>query len=131
MKEKLLEGFNIHQKHVQVKRVMHGSFEKVTLDPNCKLLQVDFAMAYNCKYQYKIQSALWSCRSVNLFTCATYNAEGKEESFLMVTTSSHKGKNSVCTFMPKLADEITFKDKRELIVYSDESIHNWKAFQSN
>ena len=76
------------------------------------LLQVDFAMAYSCKYQNEIQSSLWQLRCVNLFTAATYNAEGKEESFLIVTNSSDKGKNSVCTFMLKINDEITFKDER-------------------
>ena len=74
------------------------------------LLQVDFAMAYTCKYQNEIQSYLWSHRSVNLFTAPTYNADGKEESFLIVTNSSDKGKNSAYTFMLKLVDEITFKD---------------------
>ena len=77
-------------------------------------------MAYSCEYQNEIQSALWSHRSVNLLTAAIYNAEGKEESFLIVTNSSDKGKNSVCTFILKLTDEImTFKGKGELIVYSD------------
>ena len=76
-------------------------------------------MAYSCEYQNENQSALWSCRSVNLFTAATYNAEGKEESFLIVTNSSDKGKNSLCTFILKLVDEITFKDEKEMIAYSD------------
>ena len=49
-------------------------------------------MAYSCEYQNENQSALWSRRSVNLFTVATYNAEGKEESFLIVLTLLIKGK---------------------------------------
>ena len=101
------------------KRVMHATFEKDKLDPNHMLLQVDFTMAYSYEDQNKIQDALWSCRSVNLFTGANYNAEGKEEPFLIVTNLSDKGKNSVCTFMLKIVDEMTFKDERELIVYSD------------
>ena len=76
-------------------------------------------MVYSCEYQNENQSALWSCRSVNLFTAATYNAEGKGESFLIVTNSSDKGKNSLCTFILKLVDEITFKDEKEMIAYSD------------
>ena len=99
--------------------MINATFEKDKLDPNCTLLQVDYAVAYSCKYQNEILAALWSCRSVNLFTAATYNAEGKEESFLIVTNSSDKEKNSVCNFMLKLVDEMTFKDERELIVYSD------------
>ena len=101
------------------KRVMHATFEKDKLDPNHMLLQVDFTMAYSYEDQNKIQDALWSRRSVNLFTGANYNAEGKEEPFLIVTNLSDKGKNSVCTFMLKIVDEMTFKDEKELIVYSD------------
>ena len=101
------------------KRVMHATFEKDKLDPNHMLLQVDFTMAYSYEDQNKIQYALWSRRSVNLFTGANYNAEGKEEPFLIVTNLSDKGKNSVCTFMLKIVDEMTFKDEKELIVYSD------------
>ena len=63
---------------------------------------------------------------MSLLTAATYNADGKEESFLIVTNSSGKGKNSVCTFMLKLVDEMTFKDKRELTVYSDGSSNEFK-----
>lgn len=63
----------------------------------------------------------WSLPSghIDLFPAATYNAEEKEKSFLIVTNSSDNGKNSVCTFMHKLIDERAFKDERELIVYSD------------
>ena len=98
------------------KGVMHATFEKYKLDLNCILLQVAFAVACSCEYQNEIQSALWSHRSVNLFTAATYNAEGKEESFLIVTNSSDK---AICIFMLKVVDEMTCKDERELIVYSD------------
>ena len=56
----LLEDFNIYQKHVRVQRMMHLTFEKGKLDPNCMILQVDFAMTYSCEYQNEIQCALWS-----------------------------------------------------------------------
>ena len=57
----------------------------------------------------------WSLPSghIDLFPAATYNAEEKEKSFLIVTNSSDNGKNSVCTFMHKLIDEMA------LIVYSN------------
>lgn len=76
-------------------------------------------MTHRCEYQNEIQSALWSLRSVNLFTAVTYNAKGKEELFLIVTNSPDKGENSVCTFMLKLVDGMIFKDERELIFFSD------------
>ena len=43
---------------------------------------------------------------------ATYNADGKEESFLIVTNSPDKEKNSVCTFILKLIDESLLKIKK-------------------
>ena len=46
---------------------------------------------------------------MNLYIDASYNAEGKEETFLIAATSLIKGK-SVCTFVLELDDVITFKD---------------------
>ena len=43
----------------------------------------------------------------------------ERKSLLIVTNCSDKGKKSVCTFMLKLNDEMTFKDEKELIAYSD------------
>ena len=60
-------------------------------------------MSCSCEYQNEIQ---------NLFMAATYNANGKEESFLIVTNSPDKGKNSVCTFILKLIDESLLKIKK-------------------
>ena len=68
----------------------------------------------------------WSIRSVNLFTAAIYNAEGKKQYFLVVTNLPDEGENSVCTFMLKLADEMTFKDEGEFIVYSDRPSSKFK-----
>ena len=85
----------------------------------CWLLQIDFARPNSCEHQNEIQSALWSCRSLNIFKAASYNAEEKEGSFLMVINLSDKGKNIINLLnMLKLVDETTFKDERELIVYS-------------
>ena len=98
---------------------MYATFERDKLDPNWMLLQVGFAMAYSSECQNEYQSGLWSRRSVNVFTDTNYIADGKEESFLIVINSPDKGKNSVCTFMLKLVDEIAFKDQKKLIVYSD------------
>ena len=75
-------------------------FSERQLDPNCMLLQVDFAMVNSCEYQNEIQVALWLGRYINVFTAATYNAERK-------------------AFMLEVVDELTFKDKRDFTVYSD------------
>ena len=119
IKEKFCEQFPQFQKHVQIKQIMHDNFEQDKKDSKCHLLQVDFAMAYSCAYQNEVQSALWSCQTVNLFTAATYDTNGKEKSFLIVTDSQDKSKNNVFTFILQLLDEIKFQPGEELIVYSD------------
>ena len=55
---------------------------------------MDFAMAYSREDQDEIQSALWSRKSVNLFTAAIYSNEYPCKSFLLVTDSGEKGKIS-------------------------------------
>ena len=76
-------------------------------------------MAYNCEYQNEVQSASWSRQTVNLFTAATYDTNGKEKSFLIVANSQEKGKNSVFTFIMQLVDEIKFQPGEKLTVSSD------------
>ena len=73
-------------------------------------------MTYSCEYQNEVQSALWSCQTVNLFTAATYDTNGKEKSFLIVTDLQDNGKNSVFTFTVQLVVEIKFQPG-ELIAY--------------
>ena len=56
-------------------------------DSKCHLLQVDFVMAYSCEYQNEVESVLSSHQSVNFFTAATHDTNGREKSFLIVTDS--------------------------------------------
>lgn len=63
---------------------------------------MDYAMSYSCEYQNEIQSALWSCNSVTLFTAAIFSG-GKCETHLIVSNTSDKGKDSVYTFVKYLA----------------------------
>ena len=119
LKENFLDKFSVFQKHVRCKRIMHDTFERDKLDPQCHVLQVDFAMAYSCQYQDEIQAALWSRRSVNLFTAATYDTTGQERSYMIVSDTPDKGKNSICVFIHKLVEEIDFKDGEDLVIYSD------------
>ena len=79
IKEKFCEQFPQFQKHVRIKQIIHDNFEQDKKDSKCHLLQVDFAMAYSCEYQNEVQSALWSHQTVNLFTAATYDTNGKEK----------------------------------------------------
>ena len=85
LKEKLLEGFSIYHKHVQVKRVMHTIFEKDKLDSNYMLLQVGFEMACSCEYQNEIQS---TSDQLDLWT------------FLQLLSTMQKEKNSIFLLLP-------------------------------
>ena len=100
---------------------MHDNFEQDKKDSKSHLLQVDFAMAYSWEYQNEVHQTvnLWSHQTVNLFTAVTYDTNGKEKLFLIVTDSQDKSKNSVFTFVMQLVDEIKLQPGQKLIVYSD------------
>ena len=68
----LLSDFPRFQKHVQVKRIQESRFNFLKAESDIGITQMDFAMAYSCKYQNEIQSALWSRASINLFTLARF-----------------------------------------------------------
>ena len=85
LRAKLLKDLNVFQEHVRIKRVQSNAFEFDKKDKDLSLLHFDFAMAYSCAYQNEIQSALWSRRSVNLFTAIFYNGKEKPTPYLVVT----------------------------------------------
>ena len=120
IKEKFCEHCPQFQKHICIKRIMHNNFEQDKKDSKYYLLQkLILPIACNCEYQNEVQSALWSCQTVNLFTAATYDTNGNGKSFLILTDSHDIGKNSVFTFIMQLVDEIKLQPGEELIVYSD------------
>jgi len=84
------------QEHVRIKRIQSESFEHDKM--NCRVLQVDFAMAYSCEYQNEIQSALWARDSVTLFTGAVF-FEGTCKTYLICSDTRDKGKSTVYAFM--------------------------------
>ena len=91
------------------------------------VLQIDFAMAYSCEYQNEIQSALWSRNSINLFTAALYSNNLPCKSFLIVTNSQDKGKDSVFVFVNKLINLLpNFSDNEKLIIYTDGPSNEFK-----
>ena len=62
--------------HVRIKHIQAAAFEREKKDPNCSVLQMDFAMNYSCQYQNEIMSALWSRASVGFFcTAALYERD--------------------------------------------------------
>ena len=84
------ECFEEIANHVNAKRIQAQAFQDDINGPNARLLQVDFAMAYQCKYQNKVQSALWTRGSVSLFTCALYH---RSTTRTFVICTNYKGKD--------------------------------------
>ena len=95
LEDELESIFTDFQEHVRVKRIQSNAFQRDKNDPDSSILQVDFAMGYNCEWQSEIQSALWSLQTVNLFTAALYTRNEPCKSFLIVTDSPNKYKNYV------------------------------------
>ena len=52
------ECFEETGNHVSAKRIQAQALQDDTNDPNARVLQIDFAMAYQCEYQNEVQSAL-------------------------------------------------------------------------
>ena len=57
-----------------------------------RVLQIDYAMAYQCENQQEVYGALWNRGSVNLFTSALY--QGNTET--MIYCTNYKGKDKWC-----------------------------------
>ena len=92
------------QEHVRIKRIQAHKFETEKKNPNCTVMQMDFAMAYSCEYQDEIQSALWSRNSVNLMTVALYQRDLPCKTFLCITDSPEKGKDTIYAFVTKICE---------------------------
>ena len=92
----VMDELPMFQEHVRIKRIQSESFEQDKM--NCRVLQVDFAMAYSCEYQNEIQSALWARDSVTLFTGAVF-FEGTCKTYLICSDTRDKGKSTVYAFM--------------------------------
>ena len=71
--DKFKQSFEDILSHINVKGIQGKAFQDDLTDPNTRVPQIDYAMAYQCKHQNEIQSALWSRESVNLFTCAVFH----------------------------------------------------------
>lgn len=117
--EKIIDGLPLFQDHVRIKRVQSNAFNSDKFDSETSVLQCDFAMAYSCEYQKEIQSALWGRESVNLFTAAFYHGNEPCKSYLIVTDSQDKGKDTVSTFIRELLLAEETRLKKKLIIYTD------------
>lgn len=104
------------KEHVRIKRIQASAFESDK--ENSLVLQLDFAMNYTCEWQGEVQSALWSRKSVTLFTAAMFDAKNTK-CFLIVSDTRDKTKNTVAVFLTNLLYMIETKSKPKLIIWTD------------
>ena len=97
----ITECFEEIVNQINAKRIQAQAFQDDINDPNNRVLQIDFAMAYQCKYQNEVQSALWTRGSVNLFTCALYH-HSSTKTFVICTNYKVKDKFAVGKFLDHL-----------------------------
>ena len=74
---------------MNLKKIQARTFQEDIKDANARVLEIDYAMAYQCQQQSEVQSALWTRDSVNLFTYVVYQND-KIKTFLICT--NYKGK---------------------------------------
>ena len=101
---KLQESFGKVKEHQNVKRIQPSEFQKDLLHKAVRVLQIDYAMAYQCELQKETMGALWTRGSVNLFTCTIYH---KSEIKTMMFCTNYKGKDK---FSISLFFNMSYKD---------------------
>ena len=104
-----------------MKRIQAAEFQNDLKDESMRVLQIDYAMAYQCEMQDEIMGALWSRGSVNLFTCAIYH---NSETKTMLFCTNYKGKDKFSTglFLKKIyQDHLSHDDTKieEEVIWSD------------
>ena len=92
--DELQELFGKVKEHQNVKTIQVSEFQRDLLDKTVRVLQINYAMAYQCELQKETMGALWTTGSVNLFTCAIYH---KSETKAMMLCTNYKGKDKFST----------------------------------
>ena len=106
--------------HINAKRIQAQAFQDDINDANARVLQVDFTMAYQCKYQNEVQSTLWTRGIVNRFTCAQYH-HSATKTFVICMNYQGKDKFAIGKFLDHFYEnEIPEDDSVEKeIIWSD------------
>ena len=106
--------------HVNLKRIQADAFQSDIHDVDTRVLQIDYAMAYQCQQQSEVQSALSTRGSINLFTCAVYH-KNQTKTFLICTDYKGKDQFSNGKFLEYLYENEFLNDGKVLneFVWSD------------
>ena len=67
------QAFGQVKEHQNPELLQAAEFKAYINLPKKQVLQIDYAMAYQCELQNETMRALWTRGSVNLFTCAAYH----------------------------------------------------------
>ena len=94
------QSFEDFVSHINVKRIQQKAFQDDLTEPNTRVLQIDYALAYQCEYQNEM-SALWSRESINLFTCVVFHQSITKT---LLNCTNYKGKDKFAneTFLEHL-----------------------------
>ena len=96
--------------HVNSKRIQAQAFHDDINDPNARVLEIDFAMVYQCEYQNEVQGALWTRGTVNLFPCALYH-HSTAKTFVISTSYIGKDKFAIEKFLDHFYENEIPKDE--------------------
>ena len=77
MLQERFQEFGQVREHQNPKLIQTAEFKAYINHPKKQVLQIDFAMAYQCELPNETIRALWTRGSVNLFTCALYHNSDK------------------------------------------------------
>ena len=111
------------QQHVRIKRIQEARFLEDKAKANVCITQKDFSMAYSCKYQNEIQSALWTRATINLFTLARF-VNQEVTCHLFVLDNYKKDKDAIFACLQKFhGNTTTFPEEH---IYSDGPSNEFK-----
>ena len=120
--EVIMTAYPTYLSHVRKKRIMCNEFQDDLSKDSCMIVQVDFAMDYNCRDNAnEIQSAIYGRKNVTIFTCAVYI--NKKWHSYAVLTDSDKYKSTVRMCMLRILQNVMVKFELSLvdrlIIWSD------------
>jgi hypothetical protein len=108
-------------RHVNIKRIQANAFQADKDDEAIRMLQIDYAMAYQCESQDEVQGKIFSRSSVNLFTAAL-TTRGTTTTYCIATDYECKDKFSNSVFLRHLYSSVFTKEvegiERE-VIWSD------------
>ena len=119
-------GYPKYLEHMQRKIILQKKFKEDVEKENCVIMQVDFAMDYNCKDNAsEIQSVIYDRKNVSIFNCAIHYGN-KWHSF-PVLKDADKYKSTVRLCMMRILQSFKFRVDMSVI----DKVIIWSGGPSN